>query len=324
MLNPLPPLLCLLSILLLPPHSQAASPEPPIIPVGLDAYRMWDRWPCQRIGCRAYMRSTYDRNGGNEGADASHFLFQLARRLQRHPRRRRPRHPLLRPLQPLARQPLALRRRRHRPRRPGNHHGRSKASQRRLHVPPCRSLSRPARLDLVHHQGRRPVLGAHPLRILVPHGLRAHPLRHRLLHLPPVRAAARSSRSPITAWDDQSRRRHRTSSTSSAAPASDLRSAGRLARIRQASSPVAHARRATLPPAQRSSLDPINRGPRHDPRPRVLGPQVRRRRSGQGPPPHHLGRPPPAVRRCSRSPSSSAPARSTTATDRNISSRPSP
>ena len=27
---------------------------------------------------RAYMRSTYDRRGGNEGADASHFLYQLA------------------------------------------------------------------------------------------------------------------------------------------------------------------------------------------------------------------------------------------------------
>lgn len=49
--------------------------SPPIIPIGLDAYRMWDEWPIQRIGDRAYMRSTYDRLGGNEGADASHFLF---------------------------------------------------------------------------------------------------------------------------------------------------------------------------------------------------------------------------------------------------------
>ncbi len=56
----------------------ALADEPPIIPVGLDAYRMWDRWPYQRIGERAYMRSTYDRRGGNEGADASHFLYQLA------------------------------------------------------------------------------------------------------------------------------------------------------------------------------------------------------------------------------------------------------
>jgi hypothetical protein len=52
--------------------------EPPGIPVGLDAYRMWDRWPNQRIGVRAYMRSTYDRSGANESADASHFLYQLA------------------------------------------------------------------------------------------------------------------------------------------------------------------------------------------------------------------------------------------------------
>jgi len=52
--------------------------EPPTIPVGLDAYRQWERWPYQRIGARTYMRGTYDRSGGNEGADASHFLYQLA------------------------------------------------------------------------------------------------------------------------------------------------------------------------------------------------------------------------------------------------------
>src|SRR5678816_2084074 len=52
--------------------------DPPVIAVGLDAYRMWDHWPYQRIGARAYMRSTYDRRGGNEGADASHFLYQKA------------------------------------------------------------------------------------------------------------------------------------------------------------------------------------------------------------------------------------------------------
>jgi hypothetical protein len=53
---------------------QTAAP----IPIGLDAYRSWDQWPRQRIGMRAYMRSTYDRRGGNEGADASHFLYQLS------------------------------------------------------------------------------------------------------------------------------------------------------------------------------------------------------------------------------------------------------
>src|ERR1700737_680111 len=51
---------------------------PPMIPVGLDALRMWERWPYLRIGGRTYMRSTYDRAGGNEAADASHFLYQLA------------------------------------------------------------------------------------------------------------------------------------------------------------------------------------------------------------------------------------------------------
>lgn len=54
------------------------APASPVIPVGLDAYRMWDRWSHQRIGVRAYMRSTYDRAGGNQSADASHFLYQTA------------------------------------------------------------------------------------------------------------------------------------------------------------------------------------------------------------------------------------------------------
>ncbi|NJK94541.1 MAG: hypothetical protein HC831_00235 [Chloroflexia bacterium] len=45
------------------------------IPIGTDAYKNWDLWPMQRPGVRAYMRSTYDRSGGNEAADASHFLF---------------------------------------------------------------------------------------------------------------------------------------------------------------------------------------------------------------------------------------------------------
>jgi hypothetical protein len=46
----------------------------PVIDVGADAIRHWDRWPYQRIGTRTIMRSTYDRTGGNEAADASHFL----------------------------------------------------------------------------------------------------------------------------------------------------------------------------------------------------------------------------------------------------------
>src|SRR5262249_31764169 len=48
----------------------------PVIPAGLDAYRMWDHLPDIRIGQRAYMRSTHDRSGGNEGAHPSHILRQ--------------------------------------------------------------------------------------------------------------------------------------------------------------------------------------------------------------------------------------------------------
>lgn len=58
--------------------ANAAANEPPPVPLGLDAYRQWEKWPLQRIGVRAYMRSTYDRRGNNEAADASHFLYQLA------------------------------------------------------------------------------------------------------------------------------------------------------------------------------------------------------------------------------------------------------
>ncbi len=46
----------------------------PVLPVGDDAFRHWERWPIQRMGTRALMRSTYDRTGGTEAADASHFL----------------------------------------------------------------------------------------------------------------------------------------------------------------------------------------------------------------------------------------------------------
>ncbi|MEO6150657.1 MAG: DUF2961 domain-containing protein, partial [Mucilaginibacter sp.] len=56
-------------------YAQTNSTGLPLIPVGLDAYRMWDKWPQQRIGVRAYMRSTYDRMGGNERADCCHFLY---------------------------------------------------------------------------------------------------------------------------------------------------------------------------------------------------------------------------------------------------------
>ncbi|PKQ44413.1 DUF2961 domain-containing protein [Confluentibacter flavum] len=52
------------------------SSEPPIIPIGEQAYIDWDKLPYHRIGIRGYMRSTYDRTGNNESADASNFLYQ--------------------------------------------------------------------------------------------------------------------------------------------------------------------------------------------------------------------------------------------------------
>src|SRR6266536_1859062 len=69
-------LVCLALLALSATMSRAQ--QNPSLPVGLDAYRQWDRWPLLRTGMRTYMRSTYDRRGGNEGADASHFVYQLA------------------------------------------------------------------------------------------------------------------------------------------------------------------------------------------------------------------------------------------------------
>jgi hypothetical protein len=53
------------------------SRKPPPIPFGLDAFTQWQRWPYLRIGVRAYMRSTFDRSGGNDNADAGHFIRQV-------------------------------------------------------------------------------------------------------------------------------------------------------------------------------------------------------------------------------------------------------
>jgi hypothetical protein len=72
------PIRCLFAAMVVASLAPFSVAELPTIPVGLDAYRQWDRWSFQRIGSRAYMRSTYDRAGNNEGADASHFLYQLA------------------------------------------------------------------------------------------------------------------------------------------------------------------------------------------------------------------------------------------------------
>jgi len=46
-----------------------------VLPSGWDAFRI-ENWPVLRPLMRTTMPSTYDRSGGNEGADASHFLYQ--------------------------------------------------------------------------------------------------------------------------------------------------------------------------------------------------------------------------------------------------------
>src|SRR5690606_19976736 len=61
-----------------PRIGRASAEAPPDAPVSLAAYRHWGRWPLQRLGVRAYLRSTYDRTGHNRTADASHYLYQEA------------------------------------------------------------------------------------------------------------------------------------------------------------------------------------------------------------------------------------------------------
>jgi hypothetical protein len=71
-------LLLLFTSLASPAVAIAAPPskKPPVIPIGLDAFTQWERWPYLRIGVRSYMRSTFDRTGGNNNADAAHFIRQ--------------------------------------------------------------------------------------------------------------------------------------------------------------------------------------------------------------------------------------------------------
>ena len=151
----------------------APAADPPAIPVGLDAYRMWERWPYQRIGARAYMRSTYDRTGGNERADASHFLYQQADDFNVT-------------LDVAGPGVLYFARYNHWHGSPWHYEvdGKDHIVRRRARPIPCtpsrirsscrRPVPQPADLDLVPHQGRRPDVGADPVREVVPHGLLAH------------------------------------------------------------------------------------------------------------------------------------------------------
>ncbi len=50
--------------------------EPPLIPIGTDAYALWDRLPYQKLNVRAYMKATYDRTGFNRGANGGFYLYQ--------------------------------------------------------------------------------------------------------------------------------------------------------------------------------------------------------------------------------------------------------
>src|SRR3982751_4481274 len=160
--------------------------EAPVIPTGSDAYRMWDRWANQRIGVRAYMRSTYDRQGGNERADAAHFLYQLA-----------PDYNVTLDLQ--GRGILYFVRYNHWHGSPWHYDVDGKkftvtetSTPDPLHPAP-NSVFEPSGIPeapdvyLGRYQGRRLVLGSCRVQPVISNGLLAHLLRNRLLHLSPVR-----------------------------------------------------------------------------------------------------------------------------------------
>ena len=126
--------------------------------------------------------------GGNEGADASHFLYQT---------------PTTSTSRSTSTAPgvLYFARYNHWHGSPwhyvvdGDRHVVQRVEHRRSDQAgggsiflPAGRFPRAAGVDVVDDQGRRPDVGADPVREVVPPGVLAHALRHRLLHLPPVRA----------------------------------------------------------------------------------------------------------------------------------------
>ena len=185
-----------------------ANAQTTAIPTGYDAYRQWARWPYQRIGMRAYMRSTYDRRGGDELADASHFLYQLADDRNVTLDVRGAGMSLFCPLQPLARQPMALRSGRAGPHRGREQHCRSAASRREFHLHPEGAFSRTPRLYVVNDQGCGPFVGTDRIFAIVPHGVLANFLWNRRPHLRPFRGWHKAlATNPSMGWKNSASER---------------------------------------------------------------------------------------------------------------------
>jgi hypothetical protein len=150
------------------------------------------------------MRSTYDRSGGNEGADASHFLYQLANDFNVS-------------LDVEGPGVLYFARYNHWHGSPwhyvvdGADHIVEESStadpldpaENSVFVPE-HLVSKSADVDVVAHSGRRPHLGPDPLRAFLPDGILPDALRNRLLHLPPVCPWGKSVAARFARWDTQS------------------------------------------------------------------------------------------------------------------------
>ena len=180
-----------------PPLDATTPPgTPPVIPVEEDAYTDWAHLPYIRIGARTYMRSTYDRAGGNEAADASHYLRENA-----------PGDDVALDVtgkgvlsffrQPLARQPVALRRRRCVPdcQRLGD--GDAGLPSPDVDVPARGGVPIAARPHLRDDPGRRRVVGAMGFTQSLDDRAWPLALRHRVFRL----LALRSGRAALQARD---------------------------------------------------------------------------------------------------------------------------
>src|ERR1043166_8443356 len=154
---------------------------PPMGPLAVSAYR------CANVHAQHVRSPRRERR-----RRCLPFPVPTWRRQKRQPRCPGTRHSLFRPLQSLARQPVALRSGGRGSHRSGNQHRESKQTRDQLNLPARKNISQSAHVDMVTDARRRPDVGANSIRKIVPHDVFADALRHWLLHLPAIRSRYKS------------------------------------------------------------------------------------------------------------------------------------
>ena len=254
------------------------------------------------------MRSTYDRARRQRGGGRVALPLPAGGRLQRDARRGGAGRAVLRPVQPLARLargttwwtgPTTSCGRHRRRTRPSRSRGRCSCRRRCFRRPLTWTWSTTKGADLI--------VGADRVRAVVPHGVLADVLRHRVLHLPPVSCRGRSCRGRSRRGTARRRRSGGRAGADRARSGTDLAPAEGDA---TGSEPASRRRRSSRPTACCPSK-PAGDGAGD----RALGAdghaRSTSRRSGSASR-GTVGRRRRSMRRCR---CSSAPARSTTATD---------